>query len=68
MCGSGVARQMGRRGRSVSNNIASFSNRELSDVPCLSLRKENSDGKALRQESSRPKAPSAVRVSGGAAC
>ena len=68
MCGSGVARQMRRKGRSTSGKVTSLSNHDLVDFPYFSSMSENSAGKALSQESSRPKAPSATGVSGGVAC
>ena len=62
MCESGVDRQTRRRGRSVSGKVASLSSRDLGNVPCLSSRRENSTGKALRHESSCPEEPRSARV------
>ena len=48
MCSSGFARQIRKRGRSGSGKVVSFFRHELGNVPCLSYRKVNSSGKALR--------------------
>ena len=57
-----TTRQMRRRGRSISGNVMICSNYDLSDFPCLYSRRENGAGKALKQESSRTKAPIYARV------
>ena len=67
MCGSSLAGQIRRRGRSVSGKAARRSSCDLDDVPYSSSRRANIAGKAPRHRSCCPDAPTASSASGGAA-